>query len=47
MQKRLNITNQNQVQELRLNESNAKGLYLVRVYDAANQSVYTQKVMVK
>lgn len=47
MQKRVNISAQMQVQELPLSAGKTKGLYLVKVLDAARQSVFTQKVMVQ
>lgn len=47
MQKRISVISQKQVQELPLNASNAKGLYVVKVFDAEKQSVFTQKVMVQ
>jgi hypothetical protein len=46
-QRKLTINNLNDVQEIQLNQSNAKGLYMVRVYDVNNQSVFRQKVMVQ
>lgn len=47
MQRRVSISNQNQMQEILLNESHAKGLYMIKVLDAAKQSVFTQKLMVQ
>lgn len=47
MQRRVSVSNQNQVQVLPLNEGHAKGLYMIKVYDAGKQSVFTQKVMVQ
>lgn len=47
MQRRVSVISQNQLQELPLNESQAKGLYMVKVLDAGKQSVFTQKVMVQ
>jgi hypothetical protein len=46
-QQRISINTQDQVQEILFNQSNAKGLYMVRVYDANNESVFRQKVMVQ
>lgn len=46
-QRRVSVASQSQVQELPLNEGNAKGLYMVRVFDEGKQSVFTQKVMVQ
>lgn len=47
MQRRVSVSNENQVQVLPLNEGHAKGLYMIKVYDAGKQSVFTQKVMVQ
>ena len=47
MQKRIVINNEVQVQPLTLTEGAAKGVYLVKVYDAEKQSVFTQKVIVQ
>ena len=47
MMRKLNIANRNQMQVLPLSEGNSKGIYMVKVYDASNQSVFTQKVMVQ
>lgn len=47
LQSRVSIINQNQMHTLPIAESNAKGLYMVKVFDAGNQPVFTQKVMVQ
>lgn len=47
MLRKINIANQDQLQVLPLHENNSKGIYMVKVYDAGNQSVFTQKVMVQ
>lgn len=47
MQKRIVINNEVQIQPLTLAEGAAKGVYLVKVYDAEKQSVFTQKVVVQ
>jgi hypothetical protein len=47
MQKRIIINNETQVQPLSLSEGSAKGVYMVKVYDAEKQSVFTQKVVVQ
>jgi hypothetical protein len=47
MLRKINIANQDQLQVLPLNENSAKGIYMVKVYDGGNQSVFTQKVMVQ
>ena len=47
MQRRITINNEVQVQPLSLSEGSAKGVYMVKVYDAGKQSVFTQKVVVQ
>jgi hypothetical protein len=47
MHRKINIAHQDQIQVLPLNEGSARGIYMVKVYDASNLSVYTQKVMVQ
>ncbi|MGV3530268.1 MAG: T9SS type A sorting domain-containing protein [Flavisolibacter sp.] len=47
MQRKLTVASENQTQVLPLNESNAKGVYMVKVYDVEKQSVFTQKVVVQ
>jgi hypothetical protein len=47
MLRKINIANQGQFQVLPLNKSNSKGIYMVKVYDAGNKSLFTQKVMVQ
>jgi hypothetical protein len=46
-QKRITISAESQTQVLPLNESNARGIYMVKVFDREKQSVFTQKVMVQ
>ena len=46
-QKRIVVNTENQLQVVELEKSNAKGIYLIKVFDAANQSVFTQKVVVQ
>ncbi len=46
-QKRITINTESQTQVLPLNESNARGIYMVKVFDREKQSVFTQKVMVQ
>ncbi len=41
------VAGTDQVQALPLAEGKAKGIYMVKVYDAGNRSVFTQKVMVQ
>ncbi len=45
--RKFSVVNRGQLQELTLNQNSAKGVYMVKVYDAANQSVFTEKVMVQ
>jgi hypothetical protein len=47
MQKRISIEIENQTQELKFDRRNANGIYMVKVFDAANQSVFTQKLVVQ
>lgn len=47
MLQKLNVAGRDQLQVLPLNEGHSKGIYMVKVYDAGNQSVFTQKVMVQ
>jgi hypothetical protein len=47
MLRKVNVASREQLQVLPLQESNSKGIYMVKVYDAGNQSVFTQKVMVQ
>ncbi len=42
MLRKVNVANRDQLQVLPLNESNSKGIYMVKVYDAGNRSVFTQ-----
>lgn len=46
-QKRVTIGTESQTQVLPLNESNARGIYMVKVFDREKQSVFTQKVIVQ
>jgi hypothetical protein len=47
MVRKINIALRDQVQELPLQESNSRGVYMIKVYDSGNRSVFTQKVMVQ
>lgn len=47
MQRKFTVASENQTQVLPLNESNARGVYMVKVYDVDKQSVFTQKVVVQ
>lgn len=44
--RKLTINNETQVQPISLKEGSTKGVYMVKVYDINNQSVFTQKVLV-
>jgi hypothetical protein len=46
-QKKISITSETQTEVLPLNESNSKGVYMVKMYDSEKLSVYTQKVVVQ
>jgi hypothetical protein len=47
MQKKISIAYENQTQELKLNRRNSNGIYMVKVFDGTNQSVFTQKLVVQ
>jgi len=47
MLKMITISNENQVQTMNLNQSDAKGVYMITVSDNANQSVFAQKLVVQ
>jgi hypothetical protein len=47
MQKKISVAYENQTQELKLERRNSNGIYMVKVFDAANQSVFTQKLVVQ
>lgn len=47
MQKRITINGDMQVQNLTINEGDAKGIYMVSVLDNNNKSVFTQKLVVQ
>jgi hypothetical protein len=46
-QRKININAEAQTQGLTLDQSSARGIYLIKVFDASNQSVFTQKVVVQ
>jgi hypothetical protein len=46
-QNRVTIASENQIQELKLDRRSANGIYMVKVFDGANQSVFTQKLVVQ
>lgn len=47
MQRKINVASENQVQELKLDRRNSNGIYMVKLFDANNQSVFTQKLVVQ
>lgn len=47
MQKRISIEAENQIQELKLDRRNTNGVYMVKLFDGLNQSVFTQKLVVQ
>lgn len=47
MQRKIAVNNDKEIQSFSLQESNSKGVYMVKVLDANRQSVFTQKVLVK
>jgi len=47
LQKKLSIASENQTQELKLDKRNSNGIYMVKLFDSNNQSVFTQKLMVQ
>jgi hypothetical protein len=47
MQKKISIEGEYQTQELKLDRRNANGIYMVKLFDGANQSVFTQKLVVQ
>lgn len=46
-QRRININSGMQAQEFRIDSKNSKGIYMVKVFDGNNQSVFTQKLVVQ
>jgi hypothetical protein len=46
-QKKISIEAENQTQELKLDRRNANGIYMVKVFDGTNHSVFTQKLVVQ
>lgn len=46
-QRRIIINSEMQTQEFRINSKNAKGIYMVKVFDSNHQSVFTQKLVVQ
>lgn len=47
LQKKISINSETQTQTLSLTQSNSRGVYMIKVFDAQNQSVFTQKVVVE
>jgi hypothetical protein len=47
MQKKISIEAEYQTQEIKLDRRNANGIYMVKLFDGANQSVFTQKLVVQ
>ncbi|MGZ4019921.1 MAG: T9SS type A sorting domain-containing protein [Flavisolibacter sp.] len=47
MERRIAIESDYQTQELRLDRRNTNGVYMVKVFDGNNQSVFTQKLVVQ
>jgi hypothetical protein len=47
MQKRVTVSMEDQTQSLTISRSNARGTYLVKVFDKEKLSVFTQKVLVQ
>jgi hypothetical protein len=47
MQRKISIVSENQIQELKLDRRNSNGIYMVKLFDGSNQSVFTQKLVVQ
>src|SRR5215203_2946424 len=47
MQRKVSVEAENQIQELKLDRRNTNGIYMVKVFDAFSQSVFTQKLVVQ
>ena len=47
MLRKVAVAGQDQLQVLPLSKNHSKGIYMVKVYDASQKSVFTQKVMVQ
>lgn len=47
MQRKISIETENQTQELKIDRRNSNGIYMVKVFDGSNQSVFTQKLVVQ
>jgi hypothetical protein len=46
-QKKISVEAENQTQEIKFDRRNANGVYMVKVFDGTNQSVFTQKLVVQ
>ena len=47
MQRKISIVSENQTQEIKIDRRNSNGIYMVKLFDASNQSVFTQKLVVQ
>jgi hypothetical protein len=47
VQKKINVNMENQTQSFAIEDRNAKGIYLIKVFDVNKQSVFTQKIVVQ
>jgi hypothetical protein len=47
MQQRLNLVTENSTQTISLAQTNAKGVYMVKVLDISKKAVYEQKILVQ
>jgi hypothetical protein len=47
MQKKISVAYENETLELKLERRNSNGIYMVKVFDGTNQSVFTQKLVVQ
>jgi hypothetical protein len=47
IQRKISIATENQTQELKVDRRNSNGIYMVKIFDGTNQSVFTQKLVVQ
>jgi hypothetical protein len=47
VQQVITVTGEKQLQTIRLNEGHSKGIYLVKVLDAANEAIYSNKLVIQ
>lgn len=47
LQRKISIVSENQTQDLKFDRRNSNGIYMVKLFDGANQSVFTQKLVVQ